>query len=134
MVLLPWCCNDEEKLESWIRLEKWLMKGSRWMSVWPCGRGNPLYRARLASHYKRQERKSFKTPHYLAYRVVRKVGNYKDKNAMRENENLALYLGRLKKPLITTQADLESIEGRVLLAQSFITQAVPDIERILQKN
>ena len=38
-----------------------------------------------------------------------------------------------QKPLITTQADLESIEGRVLLAQSFITQAVPDIKRKLQK-
>ena len=38
-----------------------------------------------------------------------------------------------QKPLITTQADLESIEGRVLLAQSFITQAVLDIKRKLQK-
>ena len=38
-----------------------------------------------------------------------------------------------QRPLITTQADLESIEGRVLLTHSFITQALPDIKRKLQK-
>ena len=32
-----------------------------------------------------------------------------------------------------TQADLKSMEGRVLLAHSFITQAAPDIRRKLQK-
>ena len=38
-----------------------------------------------------------------------------------------------QRPLITTQADLKSIEGKVPLAHSFTTQAVPDIKRKLQK-
>ena len=32
-----------------------------------------------------------------------------------------------------TKTDLKSMEGRVLLAHSFITQAAPDIRRKLQK-
>ena len=35
--------------------------------------------------------------------------------------------------ILPRQADLKGIEGRVLLAHSFITQAVSDIRRKLQK-
>ena len=44
------------------------------------------------------------------------------------------FLGRLTEAFKNfIQADLQSIEKRALLAHSFITQAVPDIRRKLQK-
>ena len=51
-----------------------------------------------------------------------------------ENENPAPFLGRLTEAFKNfTETDLKSMEGRVLLSHSFITQAVPDIRRKLQK-
>ena len=51
-----------------------------------------------------------------------------------ENENPALFLGRLTEAFKNvTETDLKSMEGGVLLAHSFITQAAPDIRRKLQK-
>ena len=67
---------------------------------------------------------------------VRKVVNYNKikEVTQEENENPALFLGRLTEVFKNfTKADLKSMEGRVLLAHSFITQAVPDIRRKLQK-
>lgn len=47
---------------------------------------------------------------------------------------IQLFLGRLTEVFKNfIQSDLKSMEGRVLLAYSFITQALPDIRRKLQK-
>ena len=52
----------------------------------------------------------------------------------KENENPAIFLGRLTEAFKNfTETDLKSMEGRVLLSHSFITQAAPDIRRTLQK-
>ena len=67
---------------------------------------------------------------------VQKVINYnKIKEVIQgEDENPALFLGRLTEAFKNfIQADLQSIERRVRLAHSFITQAVQDIRRKLQK-
>ena len=54
--------------------------------------------------------------------------------AQGENENPALFGGRLTETFKNfTQADLKSMEARVLLSHSFIIQAAPDIRRKLQK-
>ena len=66
---------------------------------------------------------------------VQKVVNYKKiKTIYRERMKIQPFIWEdSQRPLITTQADLKSIEGKVPLAHSFTTQAVPDIKRKLQK-
>ena len=69
-------------------------------------------------------------------RGVQKVVNYnKIKEVTQgENENPARLLGKLTEAFKNfTQTNLKSMEGRVLLAHSFVTQAAPDIRRKLQK-
>jgi len=65
-------------------------------------------------------------------RGVQKVVNYNKIKVVTqgENENPALFWGRLAEAFKNfTQADLKSMEARVLLAHSFITQAAPDVRR-----
>ena len=67
---------------------------------------------------------------------VQKVVNYNKikEVTQEENENPALFLGRFTEAFKNfTKTDLKSMEGRVLLAHSFMTQAAPDIRRKLQK-
>ena len=70
---------------------------------------------------------------------VQKVINYnKIKEVTQgENEIPALFFFFLRKLTEAfknfTQTNLKSMEGKVLLAHSFITQATPDIRRKLQK-
>ena len=67
---------------------------------------------------------------------VQKVVNYNKikEVTQEENENPALFLGRFTEAFKNfTKTDLKIMEGRVLLAHSFITQAAPDIRRKLQK-
>ena len=51
-----------------------------------------------------------------------------------KDENSAVFLGQVTEAFREdTSTDPESIEGRTLLAMSFITQATPDIQRKLQR-
>lgn len=67
---------------------------------------------------------------------VQKVVNYNKikEVTQEENENSSLFLGRLTEAFKNfTKTNLTSMEGRVLLANSFVTQAAPDISRKSQK-
>ena len=140
MVILTWCCNDEENVRILNQARK-VAEERQWVDVSLAPAEEAISSTELDwDPNKRAGEESLR--HLITCLLqgmtqgVRKVVNYNKikEVTQKENENPALFGGRLTETFKNfTQADLKSMEARVLLSHSFIIQAAPDIRRKLQK-
>ena len=140
MVILTWCCNDEEKVRILDQARKVADERQRVdVSLASAEEAIPSTEPDWDPNT-RAGKESLR--HLITCLLqgmtqgVQKVVNYNKikEVTQEENENPALFLGRFTEAFKNfTKTDLKSMEGRVLLAHSFMTQAAPDIRRKLQK-
>ena len=146
MVILTRCCNDEEKAGILNQARKEADE-TQWVdvSLAPAEEAISSTKPNLDPNARTGKESLRHLTTCLLQGMtqgVQKVINYNKikEVTQEEKENPALFLSlffflrRLTEAFKNfTQADLKTMEGRVLLAHSFITQATPDIRRKLQK-